>query len=950
MLIQRTAEFARQAGAFAAAFVLVGWPGGAAAETKGPVTIERIETLSKGNGRDVVIHTDQKATYSVFLLSSPFRILVDVNNARAREALDLLKVNDGVVRYLSTQRFSDGVSSILRVEIALEKDLPYRVRASDRKITVSVEGESPAADVPAKVNGSASEPAKSGTAVREKPEATPKPEAADKAVPAGAPAREEVVELGKLKKKVRGDRVVLRSKLLKGNVEEAAVRIEQLENPGRVLVDVVGAKIRPKWQRLKIRRRGVERARIASNPDRVRFVLDLKSGEPVPQVDVTVVGQYLEIAVSPPQMAKATQAAKGIRAAKTDPAKTKAVVEPKVAEAPVAKTPDVGAGALPTVAAVVPPASARPQAGAGQPATGPLSESAQANVLDVRFDPKEGFFRLTVELDGVVQVEQPSKGQPGRAMLRLKGVLLPEVLERTLDVTAIAGRTVESVSTYQEGSDSVLVASLSSGTEHRHWTKGNRVMWDFRNKAEERTEIVHYGEQATSGYAAAGGAQARRAAATLIPTKRRYKGRRISIDLKDADIQNVLRLLADVSKLNIVAASDVSGRITIKLRNVPWDQALDIILRSMQLDKVRNGNIIRVAPIEVLKKEEELRIDREKARIDLEPLTVRLIPVSYAVASEIKPQVTALLSPRGKVNIDVRTNVLVVEDIAEVLLKVERLVRTLDTQTPQVLIEARIVEARSSFTRELGIQWGGNVSLTQQFGTSTGLSFPNNIRIAGAADDGQNNVTEGVLGNPNFAINMPATVGSGGGGALGFIFGSAGGSALINLRLSAAEATGKVKIVSAPKVVTLDNKAAKILSGEKVPITVITANGPSTRFIDANIELQVRPHVTQDGSILMAIQAKKNELSDRVDLLGVPGIITKEAATQMIVRDGDTAVLGGLYRRTAQSNKSYVPWIGKIPVLGWLFKSSSRTDARDELLIFVSPRIVNRSQALVSTQ
>jgi type IV pilus assembly protein PilQ len=380
---------------------------------------------------------------------------------------------------------------------------------------------------------------------------------------------------------------------------------------------------------------------------------------------------------------------------------------------------------------------------------------------------------------------------------------------------------------------------------------------------------------------------------------------------------------------------------------VPWDQALDIILRSKQLDKTRSGNIIRVAPVEVLRKEEELRIERQKAKVELEPLAVRLIPVSYAVANEIKPQVTSLLSPRGKVNIDVRTNVLVVEDIPDVLTKVERLVRTLDTQTPQVLIEARIVEANTQFTRDLGIQWGGTLAATQQFGTSTGLAFPNNIRVSGAADD-NSTPTAGTITAPGFAVNLPAAVGAGAGGGLGFTFGSAGGAALLALRLTAAETTGKVKIISAPKVVTLDNKQAKIVSGEKIPITVVTANGPSTRFVDANLELNVTPHVTQDGSILMTVSAKKNELSQRRDLLGTPGIITKEADTEMLVRDGDTAVLGGIYRRNATESKAYVPWIGQIPVLGWIFKKTNRSDTREELLIFISPRIVNRSQALVS--
>ena len=589
---------------------------------------------------------------------------------------------------------------------------------------------------------------------------------------------------------------------------------------------------------------------------------------------------------------------------------------------------------------------------AAAPAPARAAPKAERRVTDVRFEPKDGFMRLTITLDG----EAPEALRDGAPetdvpVLRLAGTDLPAAFERTLDVSEVAGEVVSAISTYADGHELVVAANIAAGTEHRHWKKGNRLMWDFRNRAANAAasaRVLPYQEEATSGFSAAN-AMADTAAKLAPEQKARYTGRRITLDLKDADIQNVLRLLADVSKLNIVAADDVSGKITIKLQNVPWDQALDIILKSKQLDKTRSGNIIRVAPAEVLRKEEELRVERAKNRIELEPLTVRLIPVSYAVANEIRGQVAALLSPRGKVSIDVRTNVLVVEDIAEVLLKVERLVRTLDTQTPQVLIEARIVEANTNFSREIGIQWGGTVNATQQYGTATGLGFPNNIRIAGGADDLQGNIVEGVMPNANYAVNLPTVVGSGVGGALGFVFGSAGGSALVNLRLSAAETVGKVKIISAPKIVTLDNKEARILSGERIPITVITANGPSTRFVDANIELKVTPHVTQDGSILMKVEARKNELSQRQDNLGVPGIFTKEAATEMIVRDGDTAVLGGLYRRTARDAQSYIPFLGQIPVLGWLFKRTTRSDAREELLIFISPRIVNRAAALVQS-
>lgn len=882
----------------AIAGVLLALPGAAFAKAVGSVSVEQIETKTNGNGREVIIHTSKEPTFSVFRLSDPFRVLVDVNDARPGAVRELEKVNDGLLRYVSTNNFADETSSIVRVEIALEINAEYHVRAVGSSIVVSIEG----------------------------PGAPRVDRGAEDSAPAVAPEVAPVVEtkaaavkLGAIqKKKVKG-RTVLSAKLESGSLSKSDVAIEQLSDPPRLVVHVANAEINPKWQRVEIDRFGVQRARVGGSEDGVRFVLDLDRAEALPQLDVDAKDGRLELV-----LAAAPIAPKAKETAKVEPAKAEVVAE-EVAVAP----------SLPAVVEEAAPVHAA---------------RATINVKDVTFEPKDGFVRFTVLLDSE-NADVAKVGQGGAPMLRIANADLPKLLERTLDTSEVAGDVLQSISTYKEGNDTIIAAAVSDTTEHRHWKKGNKLMWDFRGvthaaSTKEPVKVINYGEQATAGI----GSTAIQIPGMLGPEATRYKGRRISLDLKDADIQNVLRLLADVSKLNIVAADDVKGRVTIKLRNVPWDQALDIILRAKGLDKTRNGNIIRVAPVEVLRKEEELRIERAKSRIELEPLSVRLIPVSYAVANDIKPQASALLSARGKVNIDTRTNVLVVEDIAEVLLKVERLVRTLDTQTPQVLIEARIVEANTSFSRDLGIQWGGQVSATQQFGTSTGLAFPNQIRIAGASDDLTNNSVEGTLSDPNYAVNLPATVGAGIGGGLGFIFGSAGGSALLSLRLTASEQTGKVKIISSPKVVTLDNREARILSGEKVPITVLTANGPTTRFIDANLELGVTPHVTQDGSVLLSIEAKKNELSDRVDNLGTPGILTKEAKTEMLVRDGDTAVLGGIYRRRASDSKSYVPFLGQIPVLGWLFKTTSKDDAREELLIFVTPRIVNRAQALVSAQ
>lgn len=946
MMIQRTASPTVLCFVIAGALTASAQSAFAKATTKvvGSTVVERIETRKTDAGREIVIHTSKDATFSVFRLSDPFRVLVDVNDATTQGPTDVSKIGDGLVRYISTSPFSDETSAIVRVEIALDYPSEYRVRPEGKAIVVSIADHGKLAPPPAQPAPAApSAQAEAKPAVAPAPEAKATASEADVAAPARAePARSEglALQLGQMTKRLHKGKAELVTKIEQGTIDAGAVHVEHVESPSRIVVDVKGAQISPKWQKVEVNSLGVRRARVGSTEEGVRIVLDLAEGRPVPALDVDTVNGNLLLSLS---------RTKTVAKAAIEPASPNA----GHAEVAVAEREDAepaSAGAAESAAETSAEPAAKMAAQVGKAATPEQEARATARVSDVRFEPKDGFVRLTLTLDGDSEVQKDAQSLPELPVLRIKGAVLPQTLERTLDVSEVAGQAVHAVSTYRDGADTIISASIGQGTEHRHWRKGNRIMWDFRsqvaqNDAGKAAKVLPYPEQSTSGFVSS----AVQLGATLAPQAQHYTGRRITLDLKDAEIQNVLRLLADVSKLNIVASDDVHGRVTVKLRNVPWDQALDIILRSKQLDKTRVGNIIRVAPVEVLRKEEELRIERNKSKQELEPLAVRLIPVSYAVANEVKPQVQSLLSPRGKVNIDTRTNVLVVEDIPDVLTKVERLVRTLDTQTPQVLIEARIVEANTQFARDLGVQWGGNVSMSQQFGTATGLGFPNQIRIAGGSDD-VTTPTEGVVPNPQFAVNLPATVGTGGGGALGFVFGSAGGAALINVRLSAAESTGKVKIISAPKVVTLDNKSAKILSGEKIPITVVTANGPTTRFIDANLELNVTPHVTQDGSILLNVSARKNELSDRRDLLGVPGVLTKEAETEMLVRDGDTAVLGGIYKRTSNETKNYVPWIGQVPVLGWIFKKTTKSDAREELLIFISPRIVNRNQALVQAQ
>jgi type IV pilus assembly protein PilQ len=354
----------------------------------------------------------------------------------------------------------------------------------------------------------------------------------------------------------------------------------------------------------------------------------------------------------------------------------------------------------------------------------------------------------------------------------------------------------------------------------------------------------------------------------------------------------------------------------------------------------------------VLDKERELALLRAKQNVELAPIETRLIPVSYALGAEIAPRARELLSTRGTLSVDERTNVLISRDVAENLNQIEQLVRSLDTQTPQVLIEARIVEATSLFARDIGIQWGGDTTFTSNTGNPTGLLFPNNVSLVGGAADA-NAPTAGLsptsprIANPNFTVNLPAAVGTGAGGALGLALGSIGQNVNLNVRLSAAESTGVLRIVSSPRILTLDNRDATIAQGTLIPFSQVSAAGVQTAFQEAKLQLRVRPHVTADGSVSMHVRVTRDEPDfNNTGARGDPTILKREAETDLLIQDGRTAVIGGIYTRNTGRNVEQVPFFGDIPILGLLFQRRRTTDRRSEMLIFLTPRIVNRAESL----
>ena len=621
-------------------------------------------------------------------------------------------------------------------------------------------------------------------------------------------------------------------------------------------------------------------------------------------------------------------------------------------------------------------------------AAAPVKRAAKvARVTNVAFREKANVSRIEIELDKKAKYEVIEKNDR-RIVLELDRAHVPRLLERRLDTSDFYG-PIKMISTFNDPSDTSkvrVVVDLNDAVRNSLSRDGKNLVWSFYNgqsvnsasrvaKSEpQRPGIdlngkdgtrVRYEPTAVGGTRTGAPPIGGSGIGTSLPgggtdfgvlnplsrkrrSGRRYKGPKINLTIKDADIKQVLTFLAREGGVNIIASENVSGNVTVHLKEVPWDLALDMILKAKGLDYVVQDGVYRVAPVAVIAKEFEQALEKRKQMTELKQLVVKLVTVNYAKADQLQLRVKSILSQKGSVSVDQRTNTLIIKDIEEHVIAAEDLVRRLDTQTPQVLIEARIVEASSNFSEDVGIQWGGNYTSAPAFGNESGLLFPGVIGIAGAADDGNSPVGGLLNPTPNFAVNLPAAVGAGSGGGIGLTLGTVSGSGNISLRLSAAEERGTVKIISSPRIATLDNTSATISQGISIPISVVSSLGVNTQFFNAELSLTVLPHVTQDGNVNLKIDISKNEPNfSQTGANGNPTIERKEAHTQLLVRDGDTAVIGGIYTRNTARSFKKVPVLGDIPFLGWLFKSRVESDKRTELILFITPRIINRAASRV---
>jgi type IV pilus assembly protein PilQ len=520
---------------------------------------------------------------------------------------------------------------------------------------------------------------------------------------------------------------------------------------------------------------------------------------------------------------------------------------------------------------------------------------------------------------------------------------LPRNLERRLDVGDFA-TPVMTIDTFEQAGNTRMVIEPKGLWEHSAYQTDNRFIVEVKPIQEDPNRL-------TQG------------------TRAGYKGEKLSLNFQNVEVRAVLQVIADFTGLNIITSDTVTGSLTLRLKDIPWDQALDIIMQTKGLDMRKNGNVVLIAPREELAVKEKQQLESMQQINDLEPLQTEMFQLNYQKADAIKALISdkegKFLSKRGTAVVDARTNILFVQDTGGRLEEVRRLIRQIDVTVRQVVIESRIVIADDKFGRQLGVRFGmqtgftlnrryaggvggtlntqpvvstgGGTTVTRETRTQTPFELASGIASAGYSDSPQLNV--------NLPVTNPA-------GQLALTLINLGSGNLINLELSALEADSRGKVVSSPRVVTADNQKASIEQGTEIPyVTPGTGNSPATvQFKKAVLRLDVTPQITPDNRIIMTVECRKDSVGQFVPVAGggfVPSIDTKNVITQIAVNNGDTAVIAGIYEETLNNDVTKVPFLGDIPYLGYLFKTTNKNIEKTELLIFLTPRIVKESVTAV---
>lgn len=542
--------------------------------------------------------------------------------------------------------------------------------------------------------------------------------------------------------------------------------------------------------------------------------------------------------------------------------------------------------------------------------------AAAVSVRDVQFRRgKDGEGRIEVDLSGT-DAGIDIRRQGDSLVVDFADAALPEHLRRRADVSDFA-TPVMSMSTQQAGDRVRLTVTPHGQWEHNAFQADQRFVLEIKRITEDPARLVQGG-------------------------RGQYQGEKLSLNFQNVDLRSVLQVIADFTDLNIITSDSVQGSLTLRLKDVPWDQALDIILQAKGLDMRKNGNVIWIAPGDELATRERLQLEARAQIGDLEPLQTESLQINYHKAREIfdflKSRDQTMLSRRGSVVFDERSNKIFVTDVASRLQALRRLVQEIDVPPRQVLIEARIVEASNTFARDLGVRLG--------FGNTRPVRLN-----SGGAQIGFGSSTLGPAGGQNAFTPGEATSGAGflpnGYGALNLTLFNSRLTRFLNLELQALESDGRGRVVSSPRVLTANQVEASIEQGKEVPYQEATSSGAtSVSFKKAVLALKVKPQITPDGRLQLSIEVNKDRVLREEALFNVPPIETKNVRSEVLIDNGGTVVIGGIYEEEESTGVDQVPVLGDIPVLGNLFRTTTRTSNRRELLVFITPRIVSDALTL----
>lgn len=853
---------------------------GAGEDSPDPVEVTGITVREGAPGTLVEVSAAEPLVWTSFR-DLEGRVVVELPNAVLGEDVQEIREPEGVLESIELDEDASGRRPLARLVVATREEVEHNLRAEGDRLVLELDPVGPApapAGRPALAFEPIPEDEPEAAGVTEEAEAPP-PAPPQPARPEPAPAR--VAESpGTAENPRRGPEPTgaPASRLSGITVDTAgdtlAVEIQgdgqfaystfHLTDPDRFVVDLEGVVNRAQRSVVPVETGPLARVRVAQFrpfPEPVsRVVLDLTE-RGFPEIERTPDALVLRFG-SQPQAAAAP--------ARPEPPAPPAppVSQPVVAQnapAPTAE-PDSDDSVLVQV-----PAEAEPESPAPEPA-GPEPEP-------------------DIEIERAAPEPSPADDRPAAEALQTRDRPVEPERAQPPEVPAPSPRTEP-----DPGSGELSDASLFDATE---------IEVD-RPPAEGDEGDLNFGTRQVGG-------------------EREYFGEPIDMSLKDADVVETLRSFAEISGLNIVVQPEVSGQVTVELHEVPWDQALDQILRINQLGYEVEGNIMRVAPLSMLRQEAQERQELAAAQALSIPLETVMKRLSYTSARNIasilqRGGTGGILSQRGSVIVDDRTNTLIISELPDYMDTVLSIINNLDEPEPQVMIEARIIETTKRFSRELGISWGFDMTAGPATGNTTGIEFPNNFDAGGS-------VNLGTAGQ-NALLNLR--------------FGNVLNTFQLDAVLNAAEEDGLVNILSTPKVATLNNHQATIQSGLQVPIQTVANNTVTVQFVNATLELQVTPQITADGTVLMDIAIQKREVQTAFLVPGATNapIATKEATTQVMVRDGGTAVIGGIYEVSTDQAENRVPGLSNIPILGHLFRNRQRTDENEELLIFITPRVI----------